>query len=178
MLMLGDSMYGKVDQVPGLFHVATRFFHLQYVPLVPMGTYLILESGQTRNARFRIGLSIKSVLLAWLRAALWIAVIGCPFIGLVALAEQPRPGGRARPRDPWPAVAILAGFEVATAAVLWLSYRFTHSSPVRALDLAGQVGIPPEAVAAAFVHRLRPKDEEALARKAQDAQVRLPLDSH
>ena len=38
--MFGQRFYGKVDQVPGLFYVATHFAYLNYVPLFPTATYL------------------------------------------------------------------------------------------------------------------------------------------
>lgn len=71
-------MFGKVDEVPGLFHVATRFGHVNYVPLAPSQSFVVLNmpvEGGTRGA-FRgvpIRMSRKSVIVAWLRA---VAVVG------------------------------------------------------------------------------------------------------
>jgi hypothetical protein len=38
IIVWGSRLYGKVDAVPGLFHVATRFGHIWYLPLIPMGS--------------------------------------------------------------------------------------------------------------------------------------------
>ena len=38
IIVWGTKLYGKVDEVPGMFHVATRFFHLWYIPLVPLSS--------------------------------------------------------------------------------------------------------------------------------------------
>jgi hypothetical protein len=43
ILIWGSGMYGKCDEVPGICHVATQFGHLWYIPLIPTGTYAIIE---------------------------------------------------------------------------------------------------------------------------------------
>jgi len=35
VIVWGSRLYGKVDVVPGFFHVATRFGHVYYLPLIP-----------------------------------------------------------------------------------------------------------------------------------------------
>jgi hypothetical protein len=42
-IVWGTRMMGKVDAVPGVGHVATKFFYLQYVPLIPVETYLVFR---------------------------------------------------------------------------------------------------------------------------------------
>ena len=37
----GTNRYGRTDEVPALFHVTTRFGHLWYVPLIPLGSFLL-----------------------------------------------------------------------------------------------------------------------------------------
>src|SRR5437762_2645960 len=43
LLVWGSKLYGRVDDVPGMFYVATRFGHLWYLPLIPMGSFVVLE---------------------------------------------------------------------------------------------------------------------------------------
>ena len=38
--VFGSRLYGKVDNVKGLFHVATKFGHFDYFPLFPMGSWV------------------------------------------------------------------------------------------------------------------------------------------
>ena len=35
VFVFGSRLYGKVDEVPGIGHVATKFAHFDYMPLVP-----------------------------------------------------------------------------------------------------------------------------------------------
>ncbi len=39
----GKMMYGTCDVVPELFYVGTFFFHINFVPLIPLGSHLILS---------------------------------------------------------------------------------------------------------------------------------------
>ncbi len=72
----GEQMYGKVDHVPGLFYVSTMFWHINFVPIIPLRSYVVLES-TVRNERFQgkqIGWNAKSVLVGYLRG--WSAAVG------------------------------------------------------------------------------------------------------
>ena len=69
MLVFGTQFYGKVDRVPGLFYVVTRFGHLWFIPLFPVESYLILDlPGETGKRGKGIPMSGKSVLHGWLRS--------------------------------------------------------------------------------------------------------------
>ena len=85
MGVFGTRLFGQVDRVAGLFSVRTRFFHINFVPLVPLASYLIFEEKSGSGNR---GIELKklrwnSVLLAWLRTPLWIACGIGSVIGLV-----------------------------------------------------------------------------------------------
>jgi len=71
MFFFGDNYYGKVDRVPGLFFVRTRFLHVWFVPLVPRESYLFFDGPPYGGyAGIRIRLNWKSVFVAWLRGFL------------------------------------------------------------------------------------------------------------
>ena len=89
IFVFGTRLFGKVDEVPGLFHVATRFGHLNFLPLVPVQSYVILSQQGGSFQGVAIPLSGKSILIAWARAVGVIAAAVCGAIGLFALA-----GGR------------------------------------------------------------------------------------
>lgn len=76
IIIWGSGMYGKCDEVPGICHVATQFGHLWYIPLIPTGTYAIIQKhddGSFNGAK--IPFSFKSFLLAWFRAAAIVGLI-------------------------------------------------------------------------------------------------------
>jgi hypothetical protein len=77
VIVYGQRLCGKVDRVPSLFYVSTRFFHVDYVPLFPVASYLIFE-GSEQGEQFRgaqIKMSGKSVVAGLLRGWLGIATV-------------------------------------------------------------------------------------------------------
>jgi hypothetical protein len=89
IVVWGSRLYGKVDEVPGLFYVATKFGHLWYIPLIPLGSTLVFRETENGWEGVKIPLSGKSVLIAWLRAGLVLSAIatGVGIIGSLASSE-------------------------------------------------------------------------------------------
>ncbi len=133
----GNRLFGRVDYVPGLGHVATRFFHLFYVPLVPLGSQVVPEEGP---GALPIAACGKSIAIAYLRA---ICALAAAVSLLGAAAAQ---GG-----DRWTAGAgALAGL-----GAVFLTYRASFlrvSKFDRARQLAKECQLPSEAVLALAVH--------------------------
>ena len=76
---IARELLGKCDAVPGFFHVATRFFHINFVPLIPIETYLVLSRNGNSFRGVKIPMSGKTVGLAWGRfitfvASVWLAI--------------------------------------------------------------------------------------------------------
>lgn len=77
-MIVGTKLYGRTDAVAGLGYVATKFFHINYVPLVPLGeTYFVLsESFFSDDCQvIRIRNSFKAIALGYLRGAAWLAAL-------------------------------------------------------------------------------------------------------
>src|SRR5438552_8607088 len=158
VVVWGTRLYGKVDYVPGLFYVATHFAYLQFIPLFPTASYLILdgtEGGQGFQG-VKIPMSGKSVLVGYLRAALF--VLGVVLLGFgIAMVGKKLVAGTA---------LISAG--LLCGLVFLLIYKLTRPGPQRALRLAQHAGIPPEAVAKFFVDaNLITEDEVQLVGEEQ-----------
>jgi hypothetical protein len=158
IIIFGSRLYGKVDEVPGLFHVATRFGHAWYLPLIPMGSYLVLgqEGDQWHGAS--IGLSVKSLLIAWLRVVLFIAAIGCVIAAIMRGTAAPQRGAAAAPWWPYALAApILLG--------LWLwammGEAFRRASHNRAMALSRRVGLGEVVNALIDLHFGHISEEEA-----------------
>ena len=108
-VVYGKDFFGTVDRVPGEYHVATLFRHVQYLPLVPVGSFLVLEdeSGRDTDDCRPIPLSGKSVSIAYLRALLALVVL---FSGLMgALMGAVYFGGSHNPAAFLSALAAAAG---------------------------------------------------------------------
>jgi hypothetical protein len=144
IVFFGSRNYGKVDHVPGLFYVVTGFFYIQFIPLFPTGSILVLDDGKERG--FKLGMSGKSIFFAYLRAALIIGGPAAILFGVLELMKNP----------PVSIGLIIVG--VVATVFFFLSYKLAKPSPQRALRLANQAGIPPEYVAQFFVHAEIPAD--------------------
>jgi hypothetical protein len=85
-VVFGERMYGKVDRVPGLCYVVTKFAHLNFIPLFPTGGYIVIE-GSESGGQFRgkpIGVSLKSVFTGYVRVWVGLITLVC---GLIAGAQ-------------------------------------------------------------------------------------------
>ncbi|RKH35961.1 hypothetical protein D7X12_33515 [Corallococcus sicarius] len=139
MVIFGSRLYGKVDEVPGLGFVATKFGHLYYVPLIPTEGWLVVaEEGDGWRGQ-AIPVSGKSVLVAWARAAFLIGGIISLLTGLISLSNIENG-----------AATVLGVVAVLCIAGLITSYRWTwvtQASPERALEIARQAGLSEESLA-------------------------------
>jgi hypothetical protein len=137
VIVWGTTNAGKVDEVPGgMFHVVTRFGHLYYVPLIPTGSFVVLEKmadGGFHGAQ--IPLSGKSMLAGWLRGGSIVAMVGAVIGTLFTTLDN-----KAAPLA-W-VLPVLIG--VAGIIALVLTYKlkfFTEASYERAKELAQYVGM-------------------------------------
>jgi hypothetical protein len=82
----GRLPYGKCDIVPGELFVATVFQHIAWLPVIPLGSEVIVDGSiesyddyiQSFKLRWQsvpIAFSFKSFLLAWFRTGLLVVII-------------------------------------------------------------------------------------------------------
>src|SRR3954470_7743622 len=87
VIVYGTRFYGKVKAAGSSF-LGTQFFHIYYVPLIPIGTHLILEeSGGGSYKGIKSDFSFKSMLAAYLRVWGPLAVIASIAIGVGAIED-------------------------------------------------------------------------------------------
>jgi hypothetical protein len=145
IIIWGQQMFGKTDHVGNLFYVRTQFFHVWYIPLVPLTTYIVL-AGSEQGTGFKgmqTSMSMKSVLFGWLRAACVIAAIVsliAGFINLISYLDKNNTDDLA--------LVFLCGGVLAGAVLLyWLTVHFSKASYHRAVELASELGLSEQAVA-------------------------------
>jgi hypothetical protein len=139
MIHIGQHFYGKVDVVPNLCHVATRFLHVNFVPIIPLGSCIIV-TGSEKGKNFQginTTLSVKSMLLAWFRAGLYALAVGATLLSVLVTIDYVENQGA----TPVLALAAIWGIVAADIAVLWMSYRFNRASFDRALQLGAELGL-------------------------------------
>ncbi len=133
LIIWGTRLYGKTDKVPGLFHVATKFGHFWYIPLIPLGSIIVLEETSEGWQGLPMGIRLKSIFLGWMGAA---AVIGTLVLAFKTLCV-------AYDGKSWLMAALLTLSPVA-AWVTTLLPCFRRASYTRARELAGRMNLSNE----------------------------------
>ncbi len=146
LVIWGSRLYGKVDEVPGLFHVATKFAHLWFIPLLPLGSTVVFSQTWRGWQGAPIGLNVKSVIWAWTQALLLILAVLLTTLGVLGVIAA----GSAPPDKPSTmgfALALL--FVGVGAGAGWFFLRratwLTRASYERAHQLARRIGLNEEA---------------------------------
>jgi hypothetical protein len=138
LFVVGRRLFGVVDDVPRHFYVATFFWHFWFIPLIPRESWLVFHysEGGAGLQGVPIGLSWKSVFVAWIRTGCWLVGLASLVGGLGTLIAvlDGQPAGAT-----W-LIAVLAFFG------LWLTKLFRKASPERALALAIHADLPPAVV--------------------------------
>jgi uncharacterized membrane protein (UPF0136 family) len=166
-IVWGTQHAGKVDQVGEMFHVVTNFGHLYYIPLLPLGSFVV--TGKNPDGTFNgaaIPLSFKSIMVGWLRAACVVSMIAATALLLIYFAEGPK-----LKRGPdW---ILFLTVLITASIVLWLSYRLrfiNHASYERALALSKQLALNDVAQLMIEIHYGRltaAQADEELARREE-----------
>lgn len=90
MLIYGMRHYGKVDEIPGLGYVKTRFAHIWFLPLIPLGSMFITAEEGDGVRGLNLPLSGRSVMAAYGRTFAVVssfAFLGGMFLGGVGLID-------------------------------------------------------------------------------------------
>ncbi len=128
LLIWGKRNYGTTDQVPGIFHIETNFFHIWFVPLFPLKTFLIL--GPDRGVQ--IPVSSKSVWAVYLRLFSVLGLI-VSWITMMATIGNANPGNPTIPVVSFVLVCGLCYFAFAGKQLQLASYE-------RAIELCSHLG--------------------------------------
>jgi len=138
--IFGTRLYGKVDHVPGLFYVATKFAHVNFVPLFPTEGWLVFDDGRERGVK--VSMSGLSVLFGWLRPILIIGGGGALLFAFLALAGS---NGNA---DAIVTAFVLGLVGVCGIGLFFGSYWFVRIGRDRAVRIAEDADLDPR-----WVHR-------------------------
>jgi hypothetical protein len=149
MIVFGNRLFGKVEEVPGMFHVATKFFHVNFVPLLPFESWIVVSGSQehgllgSRWQGFRLSsLRWGSALMAWLRFGLVLGAVGLLVGGGAAASGGGFTG--------W-LLLLLAGM---CGGAFWYSYQLSRATPESLARLVQDDAFPVD-LARAARERLR-----------------------
>jgi hypothetical protein len=158
-LIWGTRLFGKVDQVGPKLHVATRFWHLYYLPLIPLESWVVTETIELSDEeRVRTkqtwgtgdpwrgfplkSLYWKSVLTAWFRAA-------CIFVSLACSTEAFDTATRTADSVRW---AVASTIGVACVVALLASYKLTRATEEQIVALGRLAGMSDDETLAHLGH--------------------------
>jgi hypothetical protein len=108
LIIWGTRFYGRIRQCGGSF-LATKFFHIWFIPLIPVGTHLVFSDMGDSFRGVEAPFSFKSVMAGYLR-------IWGPIAFLFALLSTI--GGASGAQEPLEAVVIGAFGGLVTVALL------------------------------------------------------------
>ena len=140
-IICGRRLFGRVDQVPGTCYVATRFFHLYYVPLIPLSSWII-NQGAEKTFDFReqrIRLSVKSVVFGWLQAYFLLFGLLNAVWGGFQIAMQSHAANNTIDGE----IKLILGLACLSAWLLF-AFRPLRAGHERANELRAYLGIEPE----------------------------------
>lgn len=139
VVIYGTRFYGSLDKC-GPTRIATRFVHIYYLPLIPIGSSLILDEDPDAKTYRAIGLGLhlRSTLAAYARV--WLPVAALASLGTVYSAV-----GRVH-RVGWSTVAIDALFATAMAVLAVLAWsklgKLTRDERAQRLVYSELTGFP------------------------------------
>src|SRR6056297_2354948 len=88
-LISGTRVYGTVDCLPNRFCVGTYFWHVFWLPIIPIESWLFVFDDDFPNLRnVPLKLNLRSVLAGWLRPSKWIVTAVLAILSVHAVAEQ------------------------------------------------------------------------------------------
>ena len=87
IVIFGENYFGRSDTIPGVAHVATRFFHISYFPILPLQSAIFVNQGSKNELEFQLSVHWKSVLLAYARALLILAFSIAVTIAILELSS-------------------------------------------------------------------------------------------
>jgi len=142
LIVWGERLYGAVDRVPGVLHVATSFGHAYYFPAVPGKTYIVVEPKENGEQRKYIPIerNAKSVMFAYLRALALVVAFFLTFLGGIRFMLLYSTYGTSTNQLIAASLIPLAG--LACLVGVLISIRMAIADKDRAIQLARQAGIP------------------------------------
>jgi hypothetical protein len=160
-MIVGFGLFGVVDQVPSVCYVATRFFFVSGIPILPLDSWAVVERKELISFGFlaetvtglsltsegsdkgvQVPFNFKSVLLTYVRAILWVVHgVATAVLIILALVFLTAWLG-SHPFDlPWTILIVLISASTGGGFLLWQSYRRTHATRERARELRSLLGL-------------------------------------
>jgi hypothetical protein len=144
MFVFGDDYWGKVDWVPGLFYVKTRFLHIWWLPMVPRESILFFDENPAPPSPRGVPISLrwKSIGLTWLHTFLLLSMVLFFAAGCALFTVD----SRKVPIHPAISITVAWSIVFVSGWLYWWSCRWMSPTAERAFELGKMLGISQETV--------------------------------
>ena len=134
MLVFGIRLFGKAEIVPGVFFIATRFFHICFIPLIPMQSFILSgePDGEGEVAPLS-SLHWGSISMAYLRGLLFAGALVLAFMAWDKVETT---------HVPWSQVRPMLLMSLGCVAAFFGSYRLARATAESVEALRKVDGVP------------------------------------
>ena len=130
IIVYGTRLFGKSDAMEGIGHVACRFVHIMFVPLLPIETVLVV--GENRG--LKLPFSFKAALSGWLRGGAILTGLAMLALCFAAFGNGNALGG----------VVFLVVAAASFGSFPLVGLLFGRCSDMRRAELMGMLGMRTE----------------------------------
>ena len=134
MIVFGIRLFGKAEIVPGVFFIATRFFHICFIPLFPVRSFIFFGEPDGESDGAPLGsLHWGSISMANLRGLLFAGALVLAFMAWNKVETT---------HVPWSQVRPMLLMSLGCVAAFFGSYRLARATVESVEALRKVDGVP------------------------------------
>jgi len=153
MIIYGKRLCGRVDRVPGVLYVATQFFHLYFIPVAPVNSFIIMEGSEGKDGfkGVKTRFSAKSIVVTYCRTLLFLG--GSLMLMVGALQACNRASDAISSGSGSLGYFVLPALGAISISVCFLWRPWSVATEPHAQELAASVGISKDTLDAWLLER-------------------------
>jgi hypothetical protein len=153
MIVYGKRICGRVDRVPGVLYVATQFFHLYFIPVAPVDSFIVVEGSEGKDGfkGVKTKFSARSIVATYCKTLLFLSGCVMLFVGSLQACGAPSDTSPTASGTFWYLAFLVLGAASIAACFIWRPWSL--ATEPRGRELAIQMGIPTEAIDAGLIER-------------------------
>jgi hypothetical protein len=153
MIIYGKRLCGRVERVPGVLYVATQFFHLYFIPVAPVESFVVVEGseGEKGFKGVKTGFNAKSIVLAYCKTLLFLGGSIMLMIGGIQACNGPSDTSASDGSGVGNFVFPALGAILIAICFAWRPW--SRATEIRAHELAERLGISRDRLDAWMVER-------------------------
>jgi len=153
MIIYGKRLCGRVDRVPGVLYVATQFFHLYFIPVAPVHSFVIIEGSEGKDGfkGVKTRLSVKSIVATYCRTLLFLGGSIMLIVGALQACNRASDGPSSGDSSLGLLVFPVLGLMSICACIFWRPWSLATEQHTH--ELAALLGIQKDTLDAWLLER-------------------------